>query len=102
MQYTLLVYSLIPEETNFYLIPQTEETKEILEIVEQAHGTIGNSFDKENRATHILCDMLAQKGEYCSNTVPKKFRRCLNQYKQDMKKPLISNITKVINAGFFL
>jgi hypothetical protein len=100
MSYTLLVWETIPEETDFYLIPN-EVAKDYEDYLKQAHHKFINAQEM-NDGMAFLNTALADEdgvaeGGMCA------YLGIFKQYKVDHKKPLLDkNITAVYLSGFVL
>jgi len=102
MTYSLLVWEIIPEDTEFYLIPnEVLDSNEYRQYLEQAHFTYIN-VDEYNEGLKFLNTALASKKDGIAEEGFEEYLGCFTQYKKDNDKPLKSIITTVYLSGFNL
>lgn len=98
MSYTLLVWETIPEETDFYLIPN-EVADKYRSYLEQAHHKFINAQEMNEGMAFLntaLGDEMAEEG-FCHEL------GTFREYKVDHHKPILDkNITAVYLSGFVL
>lgn len=98
MSHTLLVWETIPEETDFYLIPN-EVAQKYEEYLKQAHHRFINC-DNMNDGLKFLNTAL---GDEEPEEGFEEHLGALREYKCDHKKPLLDkHITAVYLSGFVL
>jgi hypothetical protein len=98
MSHTLLVWETIPEETDFYLIPN-EVAKDYEHYLKEAHHRFINA-DKMNEGLAFLNTAL---GDEMAEAGMCAYLGIFREYKVDHKKPLLDkNITAVYLSGFIL
>lgn len=110
MEFTLLIYENIPENTNLYLIPNEMLTTQQLDLMKQANGKYANS-DEENDDMAFLNAALCDTPEYLAEDAP-DYALDLNrvgvfvQYlvgERGVENPIEGvNITRVFMSGFVL
>lgn len=105
-QSILIIYELIPDETRFYLIPQSEADAFVNATLDLVVGKIGNSTElneAEQEAITRLSDWLAEKKNHCSDECPKEERcRFAKHRVQPERLRNERNIVSVVWTGFYL
>lgn len=98
---TLIVYNIIPDDIQFFIVPDSELKPEWVKMLELAHGKCVN-IDERNDGMEWMESASSPKKEYCSNTVLEEFHCCLRPYKISAEDTLNGPFTKVYYTGFFL
>jgi hypothetical protein len=80
VKYTLLIYSEVPEDTKFYLIPDSEINDEQRALLNEAHGRMVNS-DEMNDGMRFLNDALCPEEHSCDEETPKHWHCVFAQYR---------------------
>lgn len=104
MTHTLVVYSIVPECTEFFLIPNEEITPEQSSLLALAHGKFINS-DDINEGMRFLQSALAEQAEHCAEDAPIEWQCIFRRYVVDVvpETPLTAqSIDRVIYFGFML
>lgn len=103
--FTLIIWWQPPEECDAYLIPNTEIGAEELAVLDNACGNLINlddMFEEEQRDTTRLSDAFCANPDHLSEENPKgsKWAGRWASCKADLSKPVLANITRVIQTGF--
>jgi hypothetical protein len=121
MNYTLLIYELIPEETRMYAIPNQHITPEYRSILEQSHGAVANAGelteeeDAANRRIQVMIGSSGNEEDYVryspedfleafgvSVEEHKRLNSLFLPFKIDHTKPITQGpITNVYWTGFY-
>ncbi len=100
--YTLIIYSNIPESTDLFLVPSDTISGEELDLLLMADGKYINSDDTNNGMT-FLSNALSTKKEYCMDGSPELY--CKYSKFKVKDNPMSGGgfkISRVIVSGFFL
>lgn len=95
--FALLIWQLVPEECNFYLIP-TAEAEKYQHFLVQAHGKFLNASE-DSDGLHFLNTALSE--EYAEEGY-EKYAGIFVPYKVSNETPLSAPITTVYSSGFIL
>lgn len=97
--YTLLIWEIVPEQTELYLIPNDVADKYRSYLTAAHHKLINASEMNEGLA--FLNAATCKKEEYVEADWI-DFACVLSQYRQDQAVPIEAEITKVYLSGFML
>lgn len=107
--FTLLVYSNIPEDTNLYLIPNSDITDEQLSFLKEAHNKLVNGDDNNTGMEFLMAALTKENNrQYFDESIPEEWR-CV-WTKHEVNKEVYLNptnllggvITQVFVSGFIL
>jgi hypothetical protein len=101
---TLLVYSNVPEDQYFFIIPDNEMLPYWEEMLSLANGKLVN-LDDMNAGMKWLMAATSSKKEYCDADVEEHHHCCLLKYKHEASKEetsLVGPFSKVYVSGYIL
>jgi regulator of PEP synthase PpsR (kinase-PPPase family) len=101
---TILIYSLIPEDQIFFIIPDEELLPEWNEMLAQSNGKIVNIHELNDGMRNLMA-ATSSKEEYCDKEVDKKYHCCLAKFKFELASdsPEITGpFSRVFVSGFWL
>ena len=101
---TLLIYSNIPDDQYFFIIPDEELQSYWHEMLSLANGKIVNIHDT-NEGMKWLMSATATKPEYCDASVDEVYHCCLAKYKFELaegESAIYGPFSKVYVSGIFL
>lgn len=100
---TLIIYEMIPETTQIYLVPDKVITAEQRDFLKQAAGQLINA-DDDNDGMQFLNNALAPKLEHCSSEAPDEWKTIWAKYLIEDKSVVLSplNVTSFVWTGFVL
>lgn len=103
MSSVLIVYNLIPEELNFFVVPEDQLLPDWEEHLINCHNKTCNG-DDYNDSMNWLSSATVSKSEFCSEEVDPKYHCCLYPFKVKLEdnKALVGPFSKVYTSGFFL
>ena len=99
--YTLLSWASIPEENDFYVIPDEEITETQRTLLAKAHNRLINNDDM-NEGMDFLNNALCEEKKHCGDDVPDVWKCCWAKYKHDMSNPVVCRISHAYFSGFIL
>jgi hypothetical protein len=110
MKHTLLIYSEVPEDTKFYLIPDRVIREEHRALLNESHGRMINSDDMNNGMSFVS-NAICKEEKFCDDTTPKEWHCIWAKYQVEMVagQPFVAmsddedwSITSVVHTGFIL
>lgn len=95
----LLIWELIPESTNFYLIDATPEQVELLKLTNGCHMNSTHFTPEQMVSWNFINNAICEKIEDCYDGDPKDY--CI--WKDcKVNTPIEQEVSLVVNCGFLL
>jgi hypothetical protein len=99
--FSLVIWEIVPDDTNLYLIPNNVITDDLRRVLEGAHGKFINQDDDVEDTDKLQYALMDADPTY--EIEHKEYLGLFVDYcVSDKSKPIVANITHVYLTGFIL